>query len=247
MWILGHCRDASHTALKIDLPQRAYLVPCSYDAGDLAALGRLLCDAAPKVRDLVVMTWKQADALEALGRVRSDGHRTEALWALHGDARAGRCRPAGPSERHTSRSGSPRCSRAPGARTRPGGAGLGPGMAGSAREDAARELARADAGRRAPPAARRRGGPDRRVRIAAMTSDPIEMLEILEKTVEHRLTYVFPAGIPLDTVVSGPVNVEAVDGRVKRRVAAAHRLARRVNRIATELRGDAVRVLAGWR
>ncbi len=86
MWILGRCRDAPRASLTFELPPGAYFVPCSYDAAQLAALARLLCDAAPQVRDLAVMTWKQADALEALGRVRGDGHGSDALWALHDDA-----------------------------------------------------------------------------------------------------------------------------------------------------------------
>ncbi len=81
--------------------------------------------------------------------------------------------------------------------------------------------------------------------LAAMTSEPIELVEIVEAAVEHRLRYAFPAGIPLEEDVPGPVNVEALDWARSLRVAAAQRLARRVNRIALETRGDAARVLLG--
>jgi tetratricopeptide (TPR) repeat protein len=79
--------------------------------------------------------------------------------------------------------------------------------------------------------------------LAAMTSDPLEMVEIIEKAVEHRLTHAFPAGIPLEKVVSAPVNVDALDWSRSLRVAAAQRLARRVNKLTPAIRGDAARVL----
>ena len=79
--------------------------------------------------------------------------------------------------------------------------------------------------------------------LARMTSDPLEMMEIVENAVEHRLTYAFPGGILVERTVSAPVNVEAADWSRSLRVAAARRLASRVNKLVPAVRTDGARLL----
>jgi Tfp pilus assembly protein PilF len=244
MWILGRSCGEPRLPLKIELPPGAYLAPCSYDAAQLAVLARFLCDAGPTVRDLAVMTWRQADVLEALGRTRGDGHRPHALWALHGDA--GAPLPEGETELKslTARrfpSMQPRWviildAEAP-------AASLG-WLEAHMKMPLVSWLGRLLGDERHPLHAAAVDRIDVHA-LAAMTSDPLEMMEIVEKALEHRLTYAFPAGIPVETVVSGPVNVEEQDWSRSLRVAAAQRLASRVNKLLPEVRGDAVRVLLG--
>jgi Tfp pilus assembly protein PilF len=78
-----------------------------------------------------------------------------------------------------------------------------------------------------------------------MSSDPLELIEIVEAAIAHRLTYAFPAGIVIGEVTTGPVNIGSEDWSRSLRTAAAHHLGRRVNAIPSETRDDASRLLFG--
>ncbi len=244
MWILGRACDEPRTSLKIEIPPGTYFVPRSYDADQLAALARFLGDAgASKVRDTLVLTWRQADVLEALGRVGGDGHRSDALWALYGDA--GMSLPTGNLELK-----SLIARRFPSLQPRwviildpeVSASSLG-WLEAHVKMPLVSWLARILGDERHPLHA---AAVDRLdvYSLASMTSDPLEMIEIVEKAVEHRLKYAFPAGIPVEKVVSGPVNIKELDWSRSLRWAAAQRLASRVNKLEEEaIRSDAARVL----
>ncbi len=236
MWLLGRCGADS---FKIGLPPGAYLVPRYYDVGQLAALARLIADAAPRVGGALVMSWKQADVLEALGRIRGDGHRADALWAIHGEA--GAPLPSGGELRSLV-----------GARfpvLRPQWVLiLDPEAPYASRGwiDAHLKmplvswLGRLLGDEKHPLHAAAVGGLDVQ-EMARMTSDPLEMIEVIEDTVAHRLTHALPAGVGS----TGPVNVERGDWARSLRVVAARRLAQRVNDLPEAIRGDAARLLLG--
>ena len=242
MWLLGRSGGAS---FKIDLPPGVYHAPRFYDPGHLAVLARFLADAAPRVGDAVVMTWKLADTLEALARIRGEGSGRDALWALHGDAGEPLDFDAGAIRSHVRK-------RFPALQPRwvlildPEAPAYTSGwFEAHVKMPLLSWLGRLLDDERHPLHA---AGVDRidLEPLGRATSDPLELIEIVEAAIEHRLAYALPAGIPdeeEEEVFPDRANVEAVDWARSVRWAVAHRLAARVNGISQAVRADAARLL----
>ncbi len=190
------------------------------------------------------MTWSQADALEALGRTRGDSPPSEALWALYGNA--GSPLPLGGAELKALVSkrywvSQPRWVVV-----------LDPEAPASAlgwleahfKMPLLIWLKRTLSDERHP--LRVAGIEQFDVdRLASISSDPLELIEIIEAAVSHRLTYAFPAGIPSKDDVSAQADVGSDDWWRSVIAAAAQRLARRINKLDPTIRKDALDMLGG--
>lgn len=244
MWMVGRSAGEPRKALAIDLPPGVYFAPRSYDMASFAALARLLCDACTKASGALVMTWSQADALEALGRTRGDSPPSEALWALYGNA--GAPLPFGGAELKALVSkrywvSQPRWvvvldPEAP-------ASALG-WLEAHVKMPLLSWLKRTLSDERHPLRAAAIDQLDVD-RLASISSDPLELIEILEGAVSHRLTYAFSAGIPSKDEVSAQANVGSDDWRRSVTAAAAQRLARRINKLDPTIRKDALDMLGG--
>ena len=241
MWLTVPC--ASSGALRIQLPPGVYFAPRHYDLIRFEALVRLIRGAVGDAHDLLTLTWTQADHLEGLARLRGWHDGRAMMWALHGDV------PPSMPESDTELKGwmarrfpclQPQLTlvldrRVPAAR-------LG-WFEAHIKLPLVSWIARSIGDEHHPLRAAAIDGLDVRA-VGAMTSDPLELMGVIEDAIAHRLEEAFPRGLAA-TKQADHANVEARDWARSVRVAVAKRLARRVNTIPEDDRREAAtRIIA---
>ena len=239
MWLLDSCRCVP---LEIALPDGTYLAPPTYDEHQLLTLGRLLCRFVKGADSLLPMSWRQAASLESAARLRQVQAARDAIWALAGD-------PTFTSWEQREGLSATVASRFP--TLHPRWVLVLDERAASTEAGwleahvkmplvACLEATLADPGHPFSPIAVERFP----VRLlATWTSDPLELLDLLEATVQHRLDRAV-----LSQVEDARIDDTRVDSRDWKRslfTIAAQRLASRLNALDDGTRHEAARFLQG--